>query len=196
MAHQQFQSFGMKRFACCTRNFLRPSLKVLTAVALLGGVVGGVAQAHLMVAQHGTLNFLDDSAYLVLSLPASAFIDADDDKDGLLSITEFSEHRRDIIAMVAEKVTLGTKTEHFELHNIMVSPVTPHDAPKDPADQIIVMGRFSLAKNADDLFFRVDLFGESSEARSLEITAARKSNQNKQVFELTPVSNRTKLNFN
>ena len=38
--------------------------------------------AHLMVAQHGTLNIVDDSVFMVLSLPVSAFEGLDDDPAG------------------------------------------------------------------------------------------------------------------
>ena len=194
----QSQSIGIKRFVFSTQNLILSSLKVLTAL-IVSALICGAAQAHLMVAQHGTLNFLDDSAYVVLSLPSSAFIDADDDKDGLLSITEFAEHRLDIIARVSEQVTLGAKSgkkiEKFVLNNIMVSPVTPHDAPKDPANQIIVMGRYALAGNTDELYFHIGIFGESSEFQTLEITASRKSTDSKHVFDMTPSSNLSKLNF-
>lgn len=97
-----------------------------------------------MVAQHGTLNFLHSEVYMVLSLPATAFNAADEDNDGKLSLAEFSQHRIEIVSEVAAQVTLSDSTGILPLHGLMISPVTPHDAPKEPADQIIVMGRFSL----------------------------------------------------
>ena len=41
------------------------------------------AQAHLMEAQQGTLNIIDDRAFMVLSLPISAFEDIDDNEQKL-----------------------------------------------------------------------------------------------------------------
>lgn len=152
--------------------------------------------AHLMVAQHGTLNFLDDDVYMVLSLPASAFSEADEDNDGMLSLTEFSTHRTKLIKLISEQITLTTKTGQLPISGLMVSPVTPHDAPKEPADQIIVMGRFDLDGTDSELSFDVGLFGTGDKDQSLEITATRKQEEQKQVFELNPTSKPVKLEFN
>lgn len=153
------------------------------------------AYSHLMVAQHGTLNFLEDSVYMVLSVPSSAFSDADENSDGLLSIFEFSKHREAIIDLVAENVSFGSKKNNFVLHDLRVSPVTPHDAPKDPAEQIIVLGRFSLVNDVTELYFHMGLFGEQSKQQSLEITAKRKSTNDKHVFEVSSEASTVKLNF-
>ncbi len=75
-----------------------------------------------------------------------------------------------------------------------ISPVTPHDAPKEPANQLIVMGRFSLDGENKDLHFHVGLFGKQAHAQTLEITATHKKENLKQVFELSPKSNMVKLN--
>lgn len=115
------------------------------------------AHSHLMVAQHGTLNFLDDDVYMVLSLPAAAFEAADEDSDGQLSLTEFAQHRLDIINEVAAQVTLSDSQGTLPLYGLMVSPVTPHDSPKEPADQIIVMGRFSLTERAADMLVKENM---------------------------------------
>ena len=170
---------------------LKPSLALL-----LGTIISTQANAHLMVAQHGTLNFLDDSVYMVLSLPSTAFNAADDDKDGLLSLTEFSTHRTDLINIVSEHVSLSTKTNKLPIDGLMVSPVTPHDSPKDPAKQIIVMGRFVLDDSDAELSFHVGLFGITDEDQSLEITASRKSENNQHVFKLSPKKQVMKLDFN
>lgn len=78
----------------------------------------------------------------------------------------------------------------------MVSPVTPHDAPKEPADQIIVMGRFILNEKDSELSFHVGLFGISGKDQSSEITASRKEKNKTQVFELNPESKPVKLTLN
>lgn len=167
---------------------------VALTLTLIFGV--GTVQAHLMVAQHGTLNFLDDSVYMVLSLPASAFSEADENDDGLLSLTEFSTHRSQLIEIVSGQVSLSTKGGKLTLSGLMVSPVTPHDDPKTPANQIIAMGRFSLENTDGELTFRVGLFGTQAEDQTLKITATRKSENNKQVFKLSTTKSSAKLNFN
>ena len=64
------------------------------------------ALAHLMVAQHGTLNFVGQSAFMVLSLPISAFKNIDDDGNGAISLTEFNLHRKAIEKSVREQISL------------------------------------------------------------------------------------------
>ena len=58
----------------------RPMLVLLLCISTIP-----VANAHLMVAQQGTLNVVDDGAFVVMSLPISAFSSVDDDGDGKLS---------------------------------------------------------------------------------------------------------------
>ena len=60
-----------------------------------------------MVAQHGTLNIVDDSTFMVLSLHISAFEGVDDDKDGKVSMVEFNSHRAAIVESVGQHVTLS-----------------------------------------------------------------------------------------
>ena len=169
---------------------------LLTVSLLLGTVFSTQANAHLMVAQHGTLNFLDDSVYMVLSLPSTAFDAADDDKDGLLSLTEFSTHRTELINIISEHVSLSTKKKKLSIEGLMVSPVTPHDAPKNPANQIIVMGRFVLNDSDAELSFHMGLFGTDEKDQVLEVTASRKSENSQQVFEMSPRKQIMKLDFN
>ena len=59
-------------------------MRYLTGLCLLLCAIAP-AQAHLMVAQHGTLNLVGDGVYMVLSLPVSAFAGSDDDGDDKLS---------------------------------------------------------------------------------------------------------------
>jgi hypothetical protein len=64
--------------------FLHRYLAITLLSLTLNLIMGPVAHAHLMVAQHGTLNIVDDGVFMVLSLPISAFDGIDDDKDGNL----------------------------------------------------------------------------------------------------------------
>jgi hypothetical protein len=64
------------------------------------------AQAHLMLAQHGTLNIVDDGAFMVLSLPISAFEGVDDDSDGKVSMVEFNNHRA-VVVEIARNMFLN-----------------------------------------------------------------------------------------
>jgi hypothetical protein len=146
------------------------------------------ALAHLMVAQHGTLNIVNNGAFMVLSLPISAFEGVDDDSDGQISMVEFNNHRSAVIESVGQNVTLSDKGGNLPLQGIMISPVLPHDSPNNPVSQLIVMGRFALAGAKGVLRFKVGLFGKHSDEQLLNITATRKSDNQEHVLELTPAS--------
>ena len=175
-------------------NYCR--LKLLAfALLIMTGIGTSTTHAHLMVADQGTLNFLGEDVYMVLSLPAAAFTQADENDDGLLSITEFSNHRTNIIKIISENISLSDNKDKLPLNGLIISPVTPHNAPKDPAQQIIAMGRFALDNSDGDLSFHVGLFSAAEKDQSLKITARRKKEDKKHVFKLTPDDQSVKLTF-
>ena len=65
-------------------------LLTLLTVLMLTLSLPQAALAHLMVAQHGSLNIVGDGAFMVLSLPASAFEDIDENGDGDISMIELN----------------------------------------------------------------------------------------------------------
>jgi hypothetical protein len=164
------------------------NVSVTLLILILTVPMSPSVQAHLMVAQHGTLNIVDDDAFMVLSLPISAFEGVDDDSDGKVSMVEFNNHRTAIVESVGQNVTLSDKEGNLSLQGIMLSPVMPHDAPGEPVSQLIVMGRFSLAGAAGALRFQNGLFGEQATEQLLKITVTRKSDSQEHVFELTPAT--------
>ena len=62
----------------------RPVVHAILALWLALGLAlwAPQAQAHMMVAQKGTLNFEAGGAYLLVSLPVSAFTGFDDETNG------------------------------------------------------------------------------------------------------------------
>lgn len=160
-------------------------MTVTTLVVLLNLLFAQQSIAHIMVAQHGTLNIAEDGVYMVLSLPVSAFSGIDDDNDGKLSQTEFSRHRPAIAKSVLTNVLLIDNNENLSLHGLMLSPVTPHHSPKSPASQIIVMGRFTLAELKSTLQYKINLFGTTPPEQLLEITATKKADGKEQKFTLS-----------
>jgi len=146
------------------------------------------AHAHLMLAQHGTLNVVDGGVFMVISLPVSAFDGVDDDKDGKLSLEEFNIHRSLIAKTVKNDVVLSNKGESLLLQGMMLSPVTIHGSPEEPATQLVVMGRFKLDDTASALQYQINLFGKRAAEKVLKITATHKGNKQKSAFELTAES--------
>ncbi len=120
---------------------------VATAVATV--LAPSDAQAHLMPAQRGTLNIVaadggTTGAYLVLSIPVSAFHDVDDDGDGLLSHVELQRHAANIEQQLRAQVQVLGKHGALPLQGLMLQLSPPDETPAAPAAQLVVMGRFAL----------------------------------------------------
>ena len=158
---------------------------ISTVVFIYSILLSHHSYAHVMVAQHGTLNVLDNGVFMVLSLPVSAFEGIDDDNDGKLSNTEFSRHRQAISNLVHKKVVLKDSNGKLVLEDMILSPVVSHQSPNSPVSQLIVMGRYSLVDSLCPLEYQVELFGTEATEQSFEITATRKSNHKKKVATLT-----------
>ncbi|WP_413699737.1 hypothetical protein ACLKMH_20470 [Psychromonas sp. KJ10-10] len=74
------------------------------------------------------------------------------------------------------------------LEEMKLSRVTPHFSPKKPVSELVVKARFNLKDEdaMDALQFQVKLFAKEPEKQFLIITATRHSDEQQQVFELTP----------
>ena len=144
------------------------------------------AQAHLMEAQQGTLNIIDDGAFMVLSLPISAFEDIDDNKDGTVSMVEFNNHRSTIIESVKTRITLSDNEGNNPLEGVMLSPEVAHDTSAGFISQLVVLGRFALVETNRPLRFNNGLYGQHEAEQVVKITATRQADGKKHIFELTP----------
>jgi hypothetical protein len=147
------------------------------------------AQAHVMVAQKGTLNIKGTNAYLMVSLPFSAFTGVDDDGDGLLSMAELQRHapqlRQQFVA--GAQLQVDGQPAPFELLVLNLSALD--ERPQGPASQLLVMGHYALGEGrpgaaSPDLRFSMRLHGTgpSEERIDLAFTYADRT----QVFAFTP----------
>ena len=170
--------------------------RALLALAMAFSLATPV-RAHLMVEQNGTLNIVESDAFMVLSLPVSAFRGIDDNGDGAVSMIEFNRHREEIGAAVHAGVFMNDARGRLALHGLMLSPEHSHGAMSGHADasvsQIIVMGRFPLADASGKLYFNVDLFGSAPGEDSLKITATRPADSHRQVQHLTRANRRAEF---
>jgi hypothetical protein len=141
--------------------------------AVLCLVLPLTASAHLMVAQHGTLNLVGDGAFLVLSLPASAFPLADDDHDGRLSEAEVAAHQGALVQAIESGVRLLDDVGARPLEGVLLALAPPDDARALPSEQLVALGRFALARPAAPMALSVTLFGEGAAARSEAVTVTR-----------------------
>jgi len=168
---------------------MRVSQRIKTIVFgsfLLASLLSTSAQAHLMVAQHGTLNVVGDGAFMVLALPISAFLDVDGDRDGNVTMVEFNQHREQIMAAVKENVKLSDATGVLSLEGIMLSPEVAHNTDFEFVTQLTVLGRFTLNQSSSPMEFSIGLFGVHSGEQTMEITGTRTVSEQAHVLVLTP----------
>lgn len=118
------------------------------------------AQAHLMAAQKGTVNLQDDGAFVVLSLPVSAF-------------SGTSEAQ--IVQQVQQGLVLRDAQGPRPLQGVLVSPSPDDDKPGSPVHQVVILGRFALAspvpRGADSLQVTLSLYGTGKDEQRTELTA-------------------------
>ncbi|MDO6795819.1 hypothetical protein Q4601_16060, partial [Shewanella sp. 1_MG-2023] len=197
----------------------------ITTCITLSGLTFSSVQAHMMVAQHGTINLVDDGAFMVLSLPVSAFhfldnsltelhgsdaadlydadaadgsddvdkkignismsnLSIDQNNDGKLSSDELQQHRQQISRIILQRVSLRDATGPLPLQGLIIS-LASHGSPKQPSDQIIVMGRFKLNNSQDPLIFENQLFGKSFSEQVIDMSVTRQEDKQKQVFQVS-----------
>jgi hypothetical protein len=170
-------------------NLLLRRLRVLSWLLLMACAS---AQAHLMVAQKGTLNLQGDGAYLVVSLPVSAFSGIDDDGDGAWSAQELGLHGPHIQAQIKAQIQLRDALGRRPIDGITLVPTPPDDKPADPVTQLVVLVRFQLAQPvpadgaamATGLVFHAGLFGATPAEQQLSIAVTQ--GPQKQLLVLTP----------
>ena len=160
--------------------------------ALLMGLTP--AQAHWMAAQQGTLNIVGEAAFMVLSVPVSAFTAVDDDGDGALSKAELVAHAGTIRQQLKEGVQLFQGEQALPLHLMMVDVVGHDKALEAPSAQLMVMGRFQMrggssdgapeTTQTDNIRLHFNLFGRASDEQAQDISITRQ--EDAQTANFTP----------
>jgi hypothetical protein len=136
---------------------------------------------------------VNDGVFMVISLPVSAFSGVDDDNDGKLSITEFNTHRAVLTKALETNIQVIDTKGTRQIQGVMLKLATSHDSPKEPASQLIVMGRFTLDDKEGDFLFSNNLYGKLVNEQLLEMSATRKLDGKKVFFNLTPRSSTYQL---
>ena len=160
--------------------------------ALLMGLTP--AQAHWMAAQQGTLNIVGEAAFMVLSVPVSAFTAVDDDGDGALSKAELVAHAGTVRQQLKEGVQLFQGEQALPLYLMMVDVVGHDNALEAPSAQLMVMGRFQMRGGSsdgapertrpDNMRLHFNLFGRASDEQAQDIRITRQ--EDAQTAHFTP----------
>lgn len=163
------------------------------ALCLLLLLAGHSAHAHLVLAQRGTVNIVDRSIHVALSLPVSGLKGFDDDHDGAMSAAELTAHYPELELQVRAGIGLqvGANALQPDVLTINTSPPdrTPdqtfNDEPPGPAQQLVVMARFTLpSPNLTGLALRVSLFGKQPAEQQIDVVVTRAPDT--QLIRLTP----------
>jgi hydrogenase/urease accessory protein HupE len=174
-------------------QLLRRALARPSALALVLGTFLGLfitlpaAYGHLIVDQKGTINFVEDGAFLVVSLPVAALEGADDDGDGKLSFAEMARHTPELQRQIKAGIRLTDRSGEKALDGLLLNLSPPDSAPSSPATHIVAMGRFALGGPAESFAnarFESSLFGRAESERTLIITLKRGGQS--QLLLLTP----------
>lgn len=146
--------------------------------------LSSTARAHLMPAQHGTLNFTEDGAYFVISIPVLSFEGIDDNHDGRLSRTELRTHDALIKEQVRSSLSLHDSNGPRAVEGLLINSSHGHHHDDASGREVVVMGRFDLAADAEDYRLGLSLVDTLPLGRQIEI--AVRSEERLETLVFTP----------
>lgn len=159
-------------------------IRALVLCAWLTSLIYSAAShAHLMTPNKGTLNFDETGGYLVLSLPASALMRFDNNKDKILSVQEIKSQQKEMIEFVTESLYLKSNNQKTFLSGAMLAPQQSHNVNNNQIEQIVIIGKFLLPLR-DAMSIHVSLLNSLKPNEKLTITMTEKGTNSKQIFSL------------
>lgn len=155
---------------------LRSATQALLVALLLQ--LATYASAHMMPAQQGTVNLLDNVAFVVLSLPLSGLknLDKKIDGDGRLSEPELQLHHAIIEQQVMQRVRFynGTTAGMVDFIQISTQPDDHEQQANTPSagsSQFLVLMKITFAVAPTKLRMETDFFGDASNEKQFAIKA-------------------------
>ena len=148
-------------------------LAITVGLALLGA---SPLWAHLMPAQQGTLNVLGNAVFAAVALPVSAFADADDDRDGRLSLAELRAHDASLRARIAARFRITDAELAATLDTLIVSMEPDDRAPGGAASgsrHFLALLKISFPTAPRALVLTTDIFGRAPSEQQLTVKATR-----------------------
>ena len=132
------------------------------------------AQAHLLQEGHSTLKLADKSAFLVVSVPASALTDVDDDGDGAISALELDLHKDKIEQQFRDGFSISDGANSQTRSLVWISaPHTNHQSSEAAGmHYVVVMHRVDFATPPKEPKVTFHLFGSGAQHDRLTIKAS------------------------
>ncbi|MEI6738746.1 MAG: HupE/UreJ family protein [Gemmatimonadaceae bacterium] len=148
--------------------------RLMGAGALLASL-SAVARAHLMPAQRGTLNILDNAVFAALSLPVSGLTGIDDNRDGRLSNAELTTHMTALQAELARRVRFTNAGVAGRLDLVMpMSDADERDSSSTAGStHLLVLMKATFLVPPTALHIDIDMFGTAANEQQLTLKATR-----------------------
>ncbi len=138
-------------------------------------LLGQAASAHMVPAQHGTMNVVGDAVFVVLSLPSSALHGADDNGDKRLSPEELAAHEAEVRAEVVRRVrvTSGGHPGEVEFFQASLADDAHHPESSGESKNFLVLMKTNFKAPPVSLGIELDFFGAMAEEQRMTIRAIR-----------------------
>lgn len=154
------------------------------ALLLVLGVWASQAQAHIMLANKGTVSIKGQNAYVVISVPVSTLNGFDDNQDKLIDTAELGRHADSLKTQVDSRIKFrADDAAPVEGVTFLLSPQTG-ESTDDPIDYIVAMSAQRFEKPPQTIEIWTDLFGAAEKDQRLALTASR--DQTEELAVLTP----------
>ena len=134
------------------------------------------AHAHMLHQQEATLRLDGDKGYLAVAVPAAAFLDVDDNADGLLGPEEIAAHQDKIIRQFKTGFRVSAPDGPALLEFAWVT--NPSDAaasndPNAPTPYVIIMAGARFSAPPARVAIETGLFGDAPGEQFLNLRVRR-----------------------
>ena len=149
--------------------------RAITRTALVVTLVSTAAWAHMMPAQQGTLNIIDNAVFAALSLPVSGLSGVDDNADGRLSWPEVAAHVAAIQSAVSSRIRLtdGKTPGRLDLVMPRAEPDERDSTSLAGSTSMLVLMKVTFEEPPRALRIDATFFGTKPGERQLTIKATR-----------------------
>ncbi|MFN3199481.1 MAG: hypothetical protein ACE366_13840 [Bradymonadia bacterium] len=170
-------------------------LKCCLLTMLLGiAVLPFAANGHLMPLGKGTINIVGEKAYVILSLPVSAFRDIPVCADGVLSQTELNTHRGAMHDAVRKGLQIASGAP-ATIDKVLLNLPTGYDHDPDKSGEIVVMVVARMQGAPEALTFTSNLWAAQPEPLEIQVTVTEGGHTLKREVETLTADNPTHTFF-
>lgn len=154
---------------------VRARLLGLCLSVFLAGVAP-LASAHLMPANRGTLNLVDDKAYMVVSLPVASFqshVGGPEVRGGSITSAFFASKQEAFREAVREGLVLKSPAYTANFTTVMLSLPTGYGHDPNRSEELIVMATGPFAQPPEDIILRSSLWHPEAKPVKIKTTLTK-----------------------